>query len=83
MYSNTLGPWFSLDPLSLQKWPISLLKLACPWLEKDAEASPHKQHLTSEDTPPSLLLATRSKTKVKSQHDLCGDMLGLIGVEKD
>lgn len=31
---------------------------------------------------PYLLLSTRPKTKVKSYHNLCGDMLGLIREEE-
>jgi hypothetical protein len=35
-----------------------------------------------EDMTPYLLLSTRPKTKVKSYHNLCGDMLGLIREEE-
>lgn len=42
MHSNTLGPQISLNPLSLQKWPIPLLRLARALLKENAEASPHK-----------------------------------------
>lgn len=42
MHSNTWGPQISLNPLSLQKWPIPLLRLARALLKENAEASPHK-----------------------------------------
>lgn len=52
-------------------------------LKEDAEASPYKQHVNPKDRSPSFLLTTRPKTKVKAQHNLCGDMLGLMWEERD
>ena len=62
-YPGSLAPSETSEPEEETHPPV---KVILPLLKEDAETSPHKEHVTSEDTLPSLFLTTRPKTKPKS-----------------
>lgn len=62
-YPGSLDPSEPSEPEEETYPPV---KVILPLLKADAETSPHEEHVTSEDTLPSLFLTTRPKTKPKS-----------------